>query len=310
MLTEQQKEARLGGIGGSDSGIICQVNGYKTPFELWMEKTRRLVPKDIADNPRVKAGNMLEEAVLKWCEDETGKEVIQGNEQVYHKDYEWMFANVDGIVKGESAIVEAKTASNPSEWGESGSNKIPPSYLCQVAHYCIVTNSDRAYVAVLINGFDFRWYTYERDAALEKMILEKEKLFYYNYLKPDIAPPPITTKDVLLHLNGRVNQETACANADIDASIDYLLQLKRKIKEMEATEEEIKDKLCAFMGENQALVGLDGKPAATWRLSKAGKRFDKKASEALKEKYPLVYNELVSTTEGSRRFLLRREEKL
>ena len=30
------------GIGGSDASVVCGINRYKSPVELWMEKTDQL----------------------------------------------------------------------------------------------------------------------------------------------------------------------------------------------------------------------------------------------------------------------------
>lgn len=35
-------EYRKSGIGGSDASVVCGINKYKSPIELWMEKTNRL----------------------------------------------------------------------------------------------------------------------------------------------------------------------------------------------------------------------------------------------------------------------------
>ena len=36
-------EYRKQGIGGSDASVVCGINRYKSPVELWMEKTQFLV---------------------------------------------------------------------------------------------------------------------------------------------------------------------------------------------------------------------------------------------------------------------------
>ena len=41
------------GIGGSDAGVIMGLNPYKSPFQLWMEKTGQTHPEDLSDNEYV-----------------------------------------------------------------------------------------------------------------------------------------------------------------------------------------------------------------------------------------------------------------
>ncbi len=42
MPYEEQLEYRKKGIGGSDASVVCGINKYKSPVELWMEKTNQL----------------------------------------------------------------------------------------------------------------------------------------------------------------------------------------------------------------------------------------------------------------------------
>ena len=46
MSYEDWLEHRKLGIGGSDASVVCGVSKYKSPVELWMEKTRHLPPHE------------------------------------------------------------------------------------------------------------------------------------------------------------------------------------------------------------------------------------------------------------------------
>ena len=37
-------EYRKQGIGGSDASVVCGINRYKSPVELWLDKTGQLPP--------------------------------------------------------------------------------------------------------------------------------------------------------------------------------------------------------------------------------------------------------------------------
>ena len=43
---EEWLEFRKTGIGGSDASVVCGINRYKTPIELWMEKLNNLPPQE------------------------------------------------------------------------------------------------------------------------------------------------------------------------------------------------------------------------------------------------------------------------
>ena len=57
------------GIGGSDAAIIAGLNRWKSPYQLWLEKTRQVEPEDISDNEYVYWGTVLEQLVAdRFCE--------------------------------------------------------------------------------------------------------------------------------------------------------------------------------------------------------------------------------------------------
>ena len=42
MPYEEWLEYRKQGIGGSDASVVCGINRYKSPVELWLDKTGQL----------------------------------------------------------------------------------------------------------------------------------------------------------------------------------------------------------------------------------------------------------------------------
>ena len=69
MLTEQQKQIRLKGIGASESSILFGLNEYSTPYQLWLEKTGYPFPDEENDN--LWWGSELEPVIRKRYEYET-----------------------------------------------------------------------------------------------------------------------------------------------------------------------------------------------------------------------------------------------
>ena len=79
---------RREGLGGSDMATILGLNKYKTPYELWLEKTGREQPVDISDKWAIVKGNALEKELRnrfrdlhqEWeCYDGTDKSLISRN---------------------------------------------------------------------------------------------------------------------------------------------------------------------------------------------------------------------------------------
>ena len=59
------ERARRGGIGGSDVAAIMGISKYRSPYEVWLEKTGRVEPKDISGKQAVEWGNRLEDTVAR-----------------------------------------------------------------------------------------------------------------------------------------------------------------------------------------------------------------------------------------------------
>ena len=141
-------------IGGSDIGAILGLSRFRSPLEVWMEKTGKDVKK--LDSLPLRFGSFAEEFVASEYSRETGFDLIHDESIHIHPDYSFMSAHIDRFVleKGTSSptrILECKTA-NPfasSDWGEAGSDEVPLSYLCQSIWYMAITNINKVDLAVL-----------------------------------------------------------------------------------------------------------------------------------------------------------------
>ena len=49
MSYEDWLEHRKQGIGGSDASVVCGINKYKSPVELWMDKTGQFPPQEAGE---------------------------------------------------------------------------------------------------------------------------------------------------------------------------------------------------------------------------------------------------------------------
>ncbi|MCM1277019.1 MAG: YqaJ viral recombinase family protein, partial [Lachnospiraceae bacterium] len=47
---EEWLEFRKKGVGGSDAAVVCGISKYKSPVELWMEKTNRMPPQEAGES--------------------------------------------------------------------------------------------------------------------------------------------------------------------------------------------------------------------------------------------------------------------
>ena len=174
---EDWLEYRKQGIGGSDASVACGISRYKSPVELWLEKTGQLPNQEAGE--AAYWGTQLEPLVRAEFTRRTGIEVAHTMQLLQSVEHPFMLANLDGTCEHPDfgpCIFEAKTASayKAKEW----ENSIPEEYLLQIQHYMAVTGYSGAYVAALIGGNTFRWRFVERDEALIAVMIHLEAEFW------------------------------------------------------------------------------------------------------------------------------------
>ena len=185
---EDWLEYRKTGIGGSDAAVVCGISRYKSPVELWMEKTGQLPSQETGE--AAYWGNLLEALVREEFTKRTGIAVTKPTVLYQSVEHPFMLANVDGLCQDPvhgPCIFEAKTASayKTGEWEDA----IPDEYMIQIQHYMAVTGYQGAYIAVLIGGNAFRWKFVGRDEELIAMLISLEEDFWRHVQKG--TPPAL-----------------------------------------------------------------------------------------------------------------------
>ncbi|WP_337970219.1 YqaJ viral recombinase family nuclease [Virgibacillus salexigens] len=297
MSHQEWLQERTKGIGGSDASIILGLNKYRTPFELWLEKTGQTTVEDTAGEAAY-FGNLLEDLVAKEFEVRSGKRVRKNNFMLQHPEHPFIMANIDRKVVGENALLECKTASMflAKDWD---SEEIPEAYLVQVQHYLGVTGFKKAYIAVLIGGQKFVWKEIERDEELIQMIIDAEVHFWNHHVLGNNPPALDGSSAAEKFLKERYAEteegKTIDLGFDYKEKLDNLLELKANINQLQElqkqTENQIKKEL------EDAETGFVQNYQVDWKPVKQN-RVD---SKLLKSKYPDVYNSVLKTT-TSRRF--------
>src|ERR1017187_7627754 len=125
MLTEEQRQRRKDGLGASDSSIIMGYSTYKTPYQLYLEKTG-IVSDEESQTEQQYWGNALEPAILRRFEQEN-KVTITTPDTIYHPDFPFIFANLDGWISATQSVVEAKCVNSfqRGQWDSAMSDGIP-----------------------------------------------------------------------------------------------------------------------------------------------------------------------------------------
>lgn len=298
---EKWLEIRRGSIGGSDAGAIMGLNPWKSAYTLWLEKTGQLPENDISDREAVHFGNVLENVIAtEFCKRE-GKKVKRCG--LYRsRKYPFLTASFDRLLIGEAAGLEIKTANafKREEW-EAG--EIPPAYYLQCQHYLLVSGLSRWYLACLVGGNHYVSWIVERDENDLSILLEAEKTFWDKVQRgvmPDLDGSDSTTGSLKAIYGGGAVEPIALPSdaAPLLTRWDELKELEAGIK---TEKQEIQNKLCGLLGDNEIGIFGEGDTArkVAWKTTAGRTTID---SKALKKDLPDVWAKYSKTGASSRRF--------
>ncbi len=300
----QWLEVRKGGIGSSDAAAAVGLSPYKSPLELWSEKTGRVVKVEEGadmDSPTY-WGTLLEPYVAQAYQQRTSRRVRKVNAVLQHPTFPFMLANIDREVIGSAdvQILECKTA------GEFGSrlwrDGVPEYVQLQVQHQLAVTGKAAADVAVLLCGQQLEVHRIERDEGVIARLIVLEARFWEHVVSD--TPPPA---DGSASAERALRQLYPGGGGTLDFSEDRrlsgafaeLVALRRKLEAKEAQAELLKQTLQQAMGDAGRAVFASGE--VTFKRAKDGTRLD---TPRLTADYPEIVAAYTAPKPGSRRFLI------
>lgn len=269
---EEWLQARRAGLGGSDMGAILGLSKFKTPVDVWMEKTGR--SEGSTETLQMRFGSYAEEFVAREYCAKTGHAVQRFTSMLRHPDAP-ILGNVDRLVVPAGAKIaahkseirtdlglECKTASafaamDAAEWGEEGTDLVPPSYLVQCTTYMALTGCNAWDLAVLFGNQEVRVYNLRRDRELEAEIIARASEWWNRHVIADVPPAPTCEADVRLLFP---NCDPGLA-VDADESILHWAKVAEdaanKAKAYQDVVSAARMHMLAYMGE-ASILRLDG----------------------------------------------------
>lgn len=288
MTREEWLQLRRKGIGGSDASVIMGKNPYRSILQLWEEKIGKLPVTD-EGNEYTYWGNVMEPIIRKEFMNRTGLKVRQKHAIIFHKDYPYLFADVDGIVTdehGEKCIFEAKTASQyKAEQWEDG---VPEEYILQVQHYLEVCGMDKAYIAALIGGNKFVFHTIYRDEELIRNLISREKEFWEGCVLTGMEPvmdDSDATRDYLNQKYSDPIEGSIQLQEDMKSVLAEYQDVDCKVKELEKQKTGLANQIKAAMGEYET-GEVDGTVVSWKKISR-----ESLDSKRLRKEQPEVFAE-------------------
>lgn len=276
-------------MGGSDAAAVLGVSKYRTPLDVYLDKTTENIPE--VQNAAMARGSALEPFVKALFEYTTGKIVEDCPGTVESLNYPFIRANLDGFYLPSNAVVEFKTASfrTKDEWGNPLTQGLPVDYYYQLVHYCYVMGSEIAYLGVLfgdealfksfiylneLKQMDidfsklnpcFNIYTFTRDKEAEERLITAEVDFWENHVLKKI-PPPLTLGEDIRKLHPVGSRKSASATPEIIDLLNEYYTSKDLLRRGA-----IKDIIKLYLNDADILVDseglrtIPGTVLATWK---------------------------------------------
>jgi len=261
---------RIGFIGGSDMPVIMGLSSYKTPYQLYLEKTGT---SECSEQSEQQYWGSTIESLLVAEFSKRNDVQVKSCATIHHKEHDFLRANLDGFIPELNAVLEVKCSSAfmKDKWGECGSDVIPMTYLVQVAFYCAVADVDTAFIAVLIGGNEYRQYQYTRDKDIESLILDAA-IEFWGRIESLSPPEPTDESDLRIKYASPDHYKCVTVNESSAESLCDLIETKAQIKALQEQETNLKFNLMNYIGDAENLMGTDGDILATWKLNRKGSR--------------------------------------
>lgn len=273
---EEWRGIRRNGIGGSDAAAVLGFSPWRTPVDVWLEKTGQAATAE-KNSLAVELGTELEDFVAKKFTAHTGLSVRRYGATLLDGV---CLGNIDRLVipqgrksastRGKittNAFLECKTHSGDC-WEE-----VPLHYQAQVQHYMgLNAGFSHAYIACLFflpfGGKEFSIHYVERDDATISSMKEYLREWWQKHVVYGEPPEPTCEDDCRKIWKYSRLDSTVVASDEIHALARELVILRAQRKAIEERESEAKMKIANFMQDNDSLISDAGEKILTFRSGK------------------------------------------
>jgi putative phage-type endonuclease len=249
------------------------VSPYKTLTGVWLDKKGITDESEIKNNEAIYWGNALESVIAdRYARD--AKTALQKGE---FKQSGIVGGTIDFFDPNSDKIIEIKTAGmrQLSFWGESTLEQVPTQYLCQVMWYLGLHEKEKADIAVLIAGNDYRVYPITFNPELFGIMKDMAEDFWSQYIIGNKEPTPDGSDDYNRYLNAvapQNNGKIAIPTEEVREVVTQVVTLKSELKKIEKNLDIEEQKLKAMIGELDGFK--DNTLTATWKKSKDSEKTD------------------------------------
>jgi predicted phage-related endonuclease len=269
--------------------------------EVILQKLGMMDRPDLSDVEAVQMGHVMQPVIGRLAQDRLKMELKDADYALTHRNEPWLKSHFDFISSDGKTLVEAKNYGNHNRNKfDTDSNIVPPADMAQLIHECTVHNVSHIVLAVLFGGQEFCTFSFTiTDSQKEELIRDMAEHWSRVVTKSPLPPETVEQAKVMYRVD---SGNSVMANPQVERACARLKAIKDQIKALEDEEEQYQAAINGYMGANSELITPDGKILATWKASKASKRFDAKLFQS---SMPDIYQQFVVEAPGSRRFLVK-----
>lgn len=254
----------------SKVSAIMKHSTYDSYLSLWLKMAGQ-IPRE-QDTDITRRGHYLEPAVRAWFRDQHPEWQVTETGMWVHKEIPWAASTPDGIIHTPEGteLFEAKSSTIDAEWGEPGTDQVPPGYFDQAQWQMFTTGLRRVRLAVIKTYLEFAEYVIEYDPRYVALMLAKVTEFMDSLeqgRRPSLDPTDghAATYEAVKQLNPGIEDEEFELE-DTDAIRFLKANADRKAAEL--VEQGAKSFIADLAGEARAIT-WNGKKLFT-RQSRGG----------------------------------------
>lgn len=311
---------RQKGIGSSDAAAVLGLSNYKTPYDIFLEKTSP-TPVVIDDTPKMKAGRMLEGVIADWWGEEFKIKVQRDNKFRFHEDATLVFSDPDDtwtlerVENGPPMYAELdRLAFSPERgWGlveiknterrifeKWRIGEMPIHFFVQTQHQFACSRLKWGALVCLLDGWDLQSIDLMPDPAFIEDLVKSETRFWNEHVLAGVAPDPIRNSDLEKlfpsHEDGRIVEVSPIMFEKVKA----YAEAHKDETAAKARKETLKFEICREMGTAEKAT-FKNLTVCSYRKNADGEKLN---TDRLFAEAPDIYARFMEPTQGSRVFRL------
>lgn len=263
---------RQHGLGASDVAAILGFSNYRTPWQVWAEKTDTRRPDD-QPSAAADLGDDLEPWLIERAAVLLDRPVLRTPHQLYaHPVHPWRMSSPDGWVPADGRLVECKTAGlasgfgTPAGWSE---DRFPLGYELQCRWQMHVLDAQTVELVALVANLGLRRYTVTRDVDIENDLVAQVETWWLRHVISRVEPPLEAPDNTIL---GSMFPQPTKGQIDLDLTdaCEHLFtynDAKKRESSAKRAKETAGAALKRLLGEHsEGRIG--GRTAVTWNAKK------------------------------------------